>query len=205
MYVQSVLASIAPFVSLDQTKSFTYMVPDTGFSIQDVSSPLCSSPVAVERLHVDLRDSEVEITHVNIDLLLCSFNPTHFSATSRPTDLCRVGRYFNLPNVAWTDLQLLTFTHALSYISLAYASGLGPTTSRPDLVYDMSDRHPREEDDLVDKLSEVSDDLRTPLDPTLGTAFGHVQVWVHDEEEVKLAKTRLVGCSYISLDIGVKE
>lgn len=170
-------------------------------------------PVPLEALTIDLRDLEWR-AEPDLPELFQSFDPRHVHVLSQPAHSfhSRIGGHLDLfddkGDVEWPRLRLerITFTNSIVAGSLYHIPGYRYRSPLLDLVFDLSVTGPQDaveglEFALVcirDGISQEEDKDDTDL------AFGHVQVWVHANHEVDLAKTILVDYSCTSLDIGVK-
>ena len=210
------LASVAPFVSLDQTRTFTYVPlekdePDKSNldDSYDVSQTIAADPVPVEQLLVDLRNVHLETAlDVHLDALLASFNPHHLHVLAQPIASSRVGAYLYLSGqLAWSNLCKATFTHSLpARMFLARIPNLAGRTPPLELVLDFSTSTAG----FCNRFDKLVEELRDDLDRSgrFGKGrplFGRVQLWLVDLDEVTRAKIVLVGCSCTTLDIAVKE
>ena len=196
------LPSVAPLVSLEQTKTFTYVVLDARGSLADISRSITFSPVHVEELKIDFReDMLAESTHsARLDELLACFDPTHLHLLARPRPMKLTRVHFTFaPDLAWSQLRQMSFTHSLADRELADVAVVADC-SPVDLVYDLAGH--LSEADVEDTLRFVQDDLG-PKEKE-ATAFGHVQIWVSNNDEVAMAEDMLADCSCTSIDIGVK-
>lgn len=208
------LAGIAPFVSLEQTKTFTYVLPANVVVDQaDINQRISSSTVPIDTLIIDGRQTVpnpkgFQVLKVNV--LLRSFSPKRLQLLALPGSHTRIALTFKCPfEVAWSDLREVTFAH-----SLFQGDGRSPTLPMLaerypalNVVYDISNsKWPSVEGDLRDCLDDIQWELSSQHgDPDGPLAIGHVRVWMADEDEVALAKEILVDYSCASLDIGVKK
>lgn len=199
------LASIAPFVSLNQARTFTYVLPESAEmngDSEDVTQRLSLSTGQLEDLVIDLRQAPPRIREIELPNLLASFDFGHLHVTSLPTlpKSC-----FTLPShLKLSRLRQITLTHALNNQPLIQIAPIVARSPCINLVYDLVRSPSTDSGERI--LSAICDDL-CPQD--LGaegssTAFGHVQLWLANEREVALAKEVLVDCSCTSLEIGVK-
>ena len=211
------LSSVAPFVSLDQTRTFTYVpldmddpgknILDDSYDSYDVSRMIAADPVPVEQLLIDLRKFYDEnASDVHLDALLASFNPRHLHVLAKPDLINRTEYYLDLScQLPWSGLRKATFTQSCAWTGLAEIPNLAGRAPPLDLVYDFSSRLVEDNHDFDRLMGELSDDL--DRSGTLGKGrplFGRVQLWLVDPDEVARAKIVLVGCSCTTLDIRVK-
>ena len=200
------LASIAPFVSLEQTRMFTYApLTDMDAKSADISQPIASAPVQIEDLVIDMRE-KTDPGFVHIHVLLASFSPCYLHLLAQPACEDRVQVDFSLPeDLGWFRLRKMTFVNEITSDLLLWHATSPDRSFLLDLEYDISRPGP-ESDDLEKTLEIIREDLiRWPVaDDPSQRAFGHIQVWVADEKEVALARKILVDCSCTSIDIGVK-
>lgn len=204
------LASIAPSVSLDQTRSFTYVLSvEANRKAVDISRPIVSAPVHVDELAIELPEATnhpYPSGDISLNVLLASFDPTHLHLLGRPASRSRVDCTFSIPyDSAWSQLRKITFVNSLTnriFATIAFVVDRSPLL---DLVFDVSTLGQGTSGLEVTLKCILGDLRRKTTGAVAGPAFGHVQVWVHDEDEVTLARTRLVNCSCRSLDIGVKQ
>lgn len=205
------LPSIALWVSLDQTRTFTCAptCPDD-LRDMDVSSELCSDPGRIEELVVDLRETGLAegqdgAVNISLDALLTSFNPQHLHVLAQPVSYARIICYLFLLSrqLVWSQLRKVRFTHSLSSNGSGDFPSLVGRSPPLDLEYEVSTQA-AEYDDFEETLVEILADLVGHSNQVVDHhVFGHVQV-VNNKDEVALAKERLVGCSCTSLEIGVK-
>ena len=207
------IPAVEPFLSLKQTKSFTYLALDGAHAAaSDAYRRIVRTPVDLDSVVLDLRgvgnSSLPRSFTIDLHRVLRSINPRQLHVLASPTARHRYGAFLDLSSPrAWSQLQEITFTHAFAGRALCGESYLEHRSPLLDLVYDFSDRVGTEEI----RLRAVLECIRNDLGYGLGTrreeprAFGHVQVWLHDEDEVVLAETILLDCDCESLEIGVKE
>lgn len=199
------LPSIAPFVSPEQIKKFTYIPLDSPTIPPDAYRPISSSAVVVNELVLDLREAQTD--DIALDIVLSSFDPLRFRvlAFTRAYGYRWFPVTLNLPpTLPWSQIQQVAFTNAGGSDYLAKFAYLADRSPPLDIVYDFTSSG-ADEDGLRFLLLDVRDDLiDREANPRDRPIFGAVQLWLDDEEDVALARKWLVGCSCTSLGIGVK-
>lgn len=197
------LPSVAPFVSPAQIKKFTYIPLDAPAIDPDTSQTLASSVIVVDELMLDLRDDPT--VDIILDVVLSSFDPLNLHVINRPYGDNRSPGLLDIPEtLLWSRIRRATFTNSGLGEYLDRVAYLADRSPLLDLVYDLTGSA-EDQDSLRYVLLDVGADLNWEGDGSReGPAFGHVQVWLSNEDEVALLKEKLVGCSCSSLDIGVK-
>jgi hypothetical protein len=214
-----VLPSIARLVSLDQTSTLTYIPSGALGSACDVSRSLSASPIALEKLVLDVRGAVIQASRltdlrapptVKIDTLLLSVDPRHVQVLACPSTKPRPGRLGCLldtpADLAWSQLRSIKLVNAMTCESLALS--IPCAAHRVPLVeveYDFSvpEGHPHS---VLTELDYITSDLSW-VDPNRQRpALGKVQLWVQNAEEVAEAKASLadddLDCE--SLEIKIK-
>lgn len=195
------IPSVAPSVSLAQTKRFTFIVED---SSSDVSRPLSSSPLLLDSAVFDLSEGQLR---VDLPVLLSSVDPRLLHVVAEPTPpSVRQGHTLSLDlRSSINRLRGIIFPSALDCRPLVEEACLVGRSPLLDLVYDFSKEVGMELHVLENTLGAIHDDLQPGSHSHERTAFGRVRVWLADKAEVECAKKILVNCNCTSLDIGIKQ
>jgi hypothetical protein len=219
-----VLPSVAPFVSLAQTRTFTYtpLSHDLNLTHMDKLTP---APLLLDELVIDLRhllhdrDSTSAVTKcisVGLDGLLSSTNPTRCHFFGRPTSIWRIPFWIQFPQgLDWSRTRTVTLTHATCSDVPGYAPAFSVDTPLFDLVLDLTEYCGDHAHDLDFELKQVvGKDITSSWraeSQDAGRTLGDVQIWLHDKREVEVAKRILIDDvddkwkkNYACLKIGVK-
>jgi hypothetical protein len=231
-----VLPSVVPFLSLAQTKSLTYTLLSHMPKLHDVAKPLDENPVLLDELVIDLREmlpTEEEVNHrdyrgdvdahlgggasVGVERLLASTNPTRCHFLGRPTFDYRIPFIIGFPKgLDWSRTQTVMFTHAGCAEDSDFVPAFSVDTPLFDVAFDLAGDS---EDDVHELAYELDDTLAVCLTRSWRAdqqdakpSLGDVQIWLHAEWEVELAKEILIENAddkwkdnYSSLKIGVKQ
>jgi hypothetical protein len=227
-----VLPSVAPFVSLAQTRTFHYTRLSHDPDLTSMDKPLADQPLLLDELVIDVRDmlpnhykarDNGYYTHddyhasVGVERLLSSTNPTRCHFLGRPNPIYLIPFYIQFPEgLDWSRTRTVIFTHASCSVAPDCIPAFSIDTPPFDLVFDLAGYGGYDVHDLDMELDGISDFClhrrwraeHQDAEPTLG----HVQIWLRNEREVELAKKILIETAddkwknnYSSLKIGVKQ